>query len=203
MREPFDLIAGACRYVDVAGNLLQVMRGNPSCLMDFLDLFRYYRSYLTQPEVFWSCKLMHVCGILREDLFFAFDHEYWLRAVTAGFCIRHVDYETACFRRHALQKTNQWVRSLLEDVALTREYAEQLAPRLAQDAQHEICKGIKWLSAKVFYLQSQEAARSRDLAGATYYWLRGVQTALPDSLWTLEPLRALKRTVVSALTNRK
>jgi glycosyltransferase involved in cell wall biosynthesis len=201
MRQPFDLIAGACRYVDVSGNLLNVVNGGATSLLDFLSPLRYRDLYLTQPEVFWSRKVTDTCGLFCEDLNICFDVECWLRAVAAGFSVRHVDRELACFRRHALQKTNQMALQYAEWLKITREYAERLALHLKHNAQREIHRGIGYLSAELFYLQTQEAACSGSLFKALYYWLRGVLTTLPRSLWTLDSLRVLRRAMMSALHN--
>ena len=102
MCQPFDLIAGACRFVDAAGNLISVQKGNPVSLMDFLDIPRYERSCLTQPEVFWTRRVMDTCGAFREDLKIAF--ESGASMVTGGRYERLLLvslYSMLAFRLHA------------------------------------------------------------------------------------------------------
>ena len=114
--QPFDFCAGACRHVDESGETLLVSAGTASSLTDFLDLDRYKRDYLTQPEVFWSARAFRALGGFDESYHLAFDYEYWVRAAAAGLGFCHIDRELACFRRHGAQKTQGSMDGVCEDV---------------------------------------------------------------------------------------
>jgi glycosyltransferase involved in cell wall biosynthesis len=204
MRQPFDLIAGACRYVDIDGNLLQVVKCNPLSLMDFLDLCRYERSYLSQPEVFWSRKLFETCGTFREDLNIAFDVEYWIRAVATGFSVRHINNEVACFRRHAQQKSQDQLGGLIEDIRIRQEYVQRWNPRI-EASRRDICRirrGIRWTYSTVYYSRSCRAALSGNVLAAIWLWLTGVLADFPFSLVQRSSLSWTKQIALSLLRVR-
>jgi glycosyltransferase involved in cell wall biosynthesis len=183
MQAPFDLIAGACRYVDAAGNLLRVVKGNPVGLMDFLDLRRYECSYLTQPEVFWGRRVLETCGVFREDFRICFDVEYWMRAIAIGFSVRHISNEVACFRRHPSQKTHDSTRVLAEEIRLVQEYLRQPGHYGINARDHSrIRRGIRWARSSVCYWRCHEAALAGNIHTALCEWLLGTYADFPFTL---------------------
>ena len=205
MREPFGLIAGACRVVDVAGNLLWVSRGNPSCLMDFLDLFHYERSYLTQPAVFWSQRVLNSCGVFREDLPLCFDFEYWVRVVAAGFSVRHISNEVACFRRHAQQKSDDLAGCLNEEIRVVREYMQRHDLHIGIRGRdlYRIRRGIRWCNSEVHYARSYKAALGGNALAAVRLWFMGICADFPFSLLQRSVLSYAKRIALSLLNGQR
>jgi glycosyltransferase involved in cell wall biosynthesis len=195
LRQPFDLIAGACQHVDAAGNLLSVQKGNPVSLMDFLDISRYERSYLTQPEVFWTRRVVDTCGTFREDLKIDFDVEYWIRAVAAGFSVQHVSNQVACYRRHARQKTQDMAGIFAEEIRVRREYMQRLTPLIGisrQDIQR-IRRGIRWAEAMAGYSRAYEASQGGNFLTALSFWFMGTLSRFPLSLFERSTLSWLKK----------
>ena len=201
VREPFDLIAGICRYVDAYGNKLLEAKGGPHNLLDILDLARYERSYLTQPEVFWTRHVLNTCGLLREDLLRCFDYEYWLRAIASGFSIRYVDEVIACFRRHVQQKTRDPAGGLAETMPLVHKYIETHANLRSQE-RRRISRGLHWGQAKVHYLRSRQAADEGRTKTAIVACLRGVGANFPFSLRERLLLSCFKRIMLSLIIGR-
>jgi len=154
---PYAILAGVCHHVDVNGNVLQVVKGYPTSLLDFLDFKRYYKSYLTQPEVFWSKHLQNQLGPFREDYHWAFDYEYWIRAVAHGAEIRHIDVHLACFRRHSGQKTQGMGGNCLEEVRIVQECLGQIS--LSFDEKKQIRRSMNERRASIAYAQAQQATR--------------------------------------------
>jgi glycosyltransferase involved in cell wall biosynthesis len=195
MCQPFDLIAGACRFVDAAGNLISVQKGNPVSLMDFLDIPRYERSCLTQPEVFWTRRVMDTCGAFREDLKIAFDEEYWIRAVAAGFSIQHVSIQVACFRQYDRQKTRDIAGIYADEIRVRREYLQRLPPLvgISQSDFRRIRNGIRWAEAMICYLHAYEASQGGNFFMALSLWFRGTLSRFPSSLLEHSTLSWLKK----------
>jgi len=197
LRQPFDLLAGACRYVDVNGNLLKVVKGKATYLLDFLSPLRYRNLFITGPEVVFTRGVMDRCGNLREDLRYVFDVEYLLRATANGFSMSHMENQLACFRRHRQQKTSQRVGASKELLTVSREYGERLAPLFSRSVQKEIRRGNRWRLSDLNFILSQEAAASGNLPRALYEWLLGVQASLPNSVEHFNALRVLRRALIS------
>ena len=195
LRQPFNLIAGACRHVDAAGNLLSVQKGNPVCLMDFLDIPRYEHSYLTGPEVFWTQRVVDTCGSFREDLRIAFDEDYWIRAVAAGFSVQHVSNQVASFRCHTRQKTHDMASIYAEEIRVRREYMQRFTSFIVISRYdiHKIRSGIRWAEAKVCYFRAYEASQSGNFLTALSLWFLGTMSCFPLSLIERSTLSWLKK----------
>ena len=202
LRQPFDLIAGTCRHVDAAGNSLFVKKGNPVSLMDFLDIPSYERSYLTQPEVFWTRSVLDTCGEFREDLKIAFDVEYWVRSVAAGFSISHIGNEIACFRRHSQQKTHDLSGGLIEEIRIVKEFIQ--TPDFIGVSKKDLSvirRGIRWAHASVYYWHAYEAS-GMHMPRAIQLWFMGTMAEFPYSILRLSTLRWLKRIIFNGLRPR-
>lgn len=103
-----DLIHGTCRYVDVAGHAIGRQTARISRYDEAIDLWDVWwnRRQLVQPEVFWTRRIAERVGLLREDLHYVMDYEYWLRILRAGARVERVDRELTCFRFTPEQKSN-------------------------------------------------------------------------------------------------
>jgi glycosyltransferase involved in cell wall biosynthesis len=184
LREPFEILAGACRHVDEVGGLLSVERGTAGSLADLLDLRTYDLSYFTQPEVFWSRSSGEIVGAFSEDLNWLFDYEYWVRAAALGLRFRSIDSELACFRRHIGQKTRGEVRETLEELAVVGSFA--CHESLGMVERKRVAKAVRWRTARVQLARARDAWHSQrplTAAGAlssgalaspreAIYWLR-------------------------------
>jgi hypothetical protein len=172
-------------------------------LIDFLDLYRYEISYLTQPEVFWSRRVLEKCGMLREDFQRCFDFEYWVRAVATGFSVSHIDNEIACFRRHPQQKTHHLTGGLIEEIRIAKEYMQlPNIHRIERNDFLSIRRGIRWAHETVYYLSASEASSSGHVPRAIHLWLSGALAGFPSSILSLSTLRWLRRIIVIGLKAR-
>jgi GT2 family glycosyltransferase len=78
-------------------------------------------SCIIQPTVFMRRSLVERIGSLDETLHFAFDYDYWLRAMDAGAQFGHMRAYTAVVRIHASAKSVSQRESLLrEEMAIFR-----------------------------------------------------------------------------------
>ncbi len=80
-----------------------------------------------QPSTFWSREAWLFAGLLREDLHYSFDREYWLRLKFFGYQPKIIPQILSKFRHHGSSKTilnnNHFVR---ERNIIRTEYASKL-----------------------------------------------------------------------------
>jgi glycosyltransferase involved in cell wall biosynthesis len=94
-----DLIYGECHFIDEAGT---IMRRKRPVYFDRRRLLR--ANCIWQPTVFFRKRVWEVVGPFNENLQFAMDYEYWLRA--AQTCsIQSVSAHLADYRLHSSSKT--------------------------------------------------------------------------------------------------
>lgn len=132
LRDPFDLIVGACVHVDRDEKRLRSVRFTGNRLEDLLNLDLYELSYITQPEIFMSKRVFEVCGKFNPEYKIAFDYAYWLKAASYGFNFRSIDKEIACFRTHSNQKTGSRARMYLETVRVAHANISQSKSMLSK-----------------------------------------------------------------------
>jgi glycosyltransferase involved in cell wall biosynthesis len=119
-----DLFHGRCRIVDERGTSIGVRSGSITRYEEILDLWEVWwngRNFV-QPEVFWTKRMIAKVGLLREDLFWALDYDYWLRVLHARGAVGFVDHELAAFRLHAQQKSTQPALVANELLSVVRPY---------------------------------------------------------------------------------
>ena len=198
-RDSFDLLAGACRHVDRSGKLRATNYCDGQSLVDFLDLFRYEGSFLTQPEVFWSRRVLEAYGFFREDLEIVFDYEYWVRALAAGFSLRNISDELACFRVHNEQKTSDRPLMYLEEATVARHYATANAEQLDTEKRKQILASIRYYLQRSWHLRAHAALSSGNIGTAFRCWFAGLRVNLPASLWQRSTFSFVKQVVLAYL----
>lgn len=68
-------------------------------------ILRYGRNLFAQPASFFHSRVLDKIGLLDENLPFAMDYEFWIRAYNAGFAFQKIDKLLAAFRFHGESKT--------------------------------------------------------------------------------------------------
>jgi glycosyltransferase involved in cell wall biosynthesis len=83
---------------------------------------------LYQPGVFWSARILRDLPAFQPGLSFAFDHEYWVRALNLGYRPVALEAPIANFRIHRETKTaTMQRRAMLELWAIARENRSRLS----------------------------------------------------------------------------
>jgi hypothetical protein len=97
-----------------------------------------------QPGNFWSREIYKEVGKMNEDLHYAFDWDYWLRFISAGYYPNVFnDHILANFRLHDDSKTvKHWARFNTEYVGLIHKYKGLLNPSALKKANREAKKLI-------------------------------------------------------------
>ncbi len=110
------LLHGRCRRVDEHGHTLGSQFGRFDSPEDLLNVWEVWwrKRQVVQPEVFWTRAASNRVGLLREDLHFIMDYDYWLRIVLAGFAVARSDQEFTAFRFHPAQKSERSKEVALE-----------------------------------------------------------------------------------------
>lgn len=75
--------------------------------LSIYDLLRCWRFTLPQPSTFWNKKTFSNLGLLNEELHFAMDLEYWLRAIKNEIPIYRTNEIFSVFRVHGASKTSK------------------------------------------------------------------------------------------------
>jgi len=128
------LVGGEAEVVDAEGNLKWKLKNGPAPFYRLLAhplLFRKQGrcAIPCQPTVFFRKALLDEIGMLREDLKYGMDYEYWLRAMTHGYRFVHVPQVFACYRYHDDSLTNKGYETFLPDwQSISNEYFAGLSP---------------------------------------------------------------------------
>ena len=131
-------LAGAVDDVDVAGKFLKRHPAVAAPLARALGR-KDYGCY--QPGMFWRRTLIEKVGPLDVELNCAFDQDFWVRSLLAGFSMVELAEPVACFRVHGGSKTGGLSpRALEEDWKLFARYGAHLAPDERRQA-------VAWLRA--------------------------------------------------------
>jgi glycosyltransferase involved in cell wall biosynthesis len=123
-----DWVVGNAITIDsdgaTVGKLPHIFSEDPAT---WFDVGR--RFMLPQPATFWRRSLLDSCGLLREDLHYCFDYEYWIRLLAAGHRPHLVAAETAAFRLHDASKTSTATAEFQrENVAIWQSYMTLCPP---------------------------------------------------------------------------
>ncbi len=119
-------LSGAVDDVDVAGVFHKRHPAAPTPLARALGRkdYGYY-----QPGMFWRRALVEKVGSLDVKLNCAFDQDFWVRSLLAGFVMTAIPEPVACFRVHGGSKTGGLSpRVIAEDWELIARYGGRLAP---------------------------------------------------------------------------
>ncbi|MBN1562266.1 MAG: glycosyltransferase [Anaerolineae bacterium] len=116
-----DMVYGNAVYVDENGVWLRNAFVNDA--PDTLPWTLHYQVGLIQPAVFIKRAAMQRVGLLRADLHFALDYDYWIRCVKAGITVAYLDEQLAVARYHLDNKTyGQRDKSYAEICALVKTH---------------------------------------------------------------------------------
>ena len=119
-------LSGAVDDVDVAGVFHKRHPAAPTPLVRALGRkdCGYY-----QPGMFWRRSLVEKVGPLDVKLNCAFDQDFWVRSLLAGFVLTAIPEPVACFRVHGGSKTGGLSpRVIAEDWELMARYGGRFAP---------------------------------------------------------------------------
>jgi glycosyltransferase involved in cell wall biosynthesis len=119
-------LSGAVDDVDGTGVFKKRHPAAPTPLARTLGRkdFGYY-----QPGMFWRKALVEKVGPLDGTLNYAFDSDFWVRSLLAGFEMAAIPEPVACFREHGGSKTcGLSPRVIEEDWKLFARYSAQLPP---------------------------------------------------------------------------
>lgn len=90
----FDLVYGDFIEIDASNTILKIYKRPSYSLSRLLRI-----GYISQPATFFRRNVIEAMPV-REDLCYAMDLEYWLRADKLEFRIHHIDYLIAAERIH-------------------------------------------------------------------------------------------------------
>ena len=111
-----DIIVGGCGLLqDSNGSVSHVHHSKlplgtvvPMPAEQLLDLENCWLKgdFFYQPEVFWRRRIWEAAGAaVKEDLYFSFDYDLWVRMARAGAKVLHIPDLLCLYRVHPAQKT--------------------------------------------------------------------------------------------------
>lgn len=121
-----DIVYGHRVFIDRDG--LEVGR---AVLPPYHGRTLQYADYIPQETMFWRKRVWERIGPLDEDLQYALDWDFILRAQAAGFKFKRLPRFLACFRVHDTQKTAATYAVGLKEMAELRRRALGFAPTQA------------------------------------------------------------------------
>lgn len=106
-------------------------------------IFRYWMKgfFFYQPEVFFSRTILEQVGLLREDLYYTMDYEFWLRCAAAGARVQPVSWPIALFRQHEAQKTANLTDCILEQAQVRDRFLRLEPPAERRQAVRQALAG--------------------------------------------------------------
>lgn len=140
-----DLVAGICLVHNdrqITAMRLPKVRQADFTVECLSDVARKWSSghFFFQPEVFFSRRIWERSGSqLNESLYYAMDHDLWLRFAEQGATLEIIGYPMALFRKHEAQKTANQMASVQELLQVTGSYR---STSLAKGRSAEIAQKI-------------------------------------------------------------
>lgn len=114
---------GGCRYIDEMGKEIGDITILPdSGLASWLTHIKFRKGIFLQPSTFWRKEAIQTVGMLREDMDFAFDFEFFYRLRKRYGPQIRLDATLSKFRLHKASKSvTASERFLLEMMAIARD----------------------------------------------------------------------------------
>ncbi len=177
-----DLLHGVCRYVNQQGEKIGEQFGDIQTLEEVLDLWDVWwkKRQFVQPEVFWTRRITEKIGLLREELNFVMDYDYWCRIIQAGGLVRKIDSELSCFRFTEHQKSNQNLKVAEELLHLIQPQLWSSSTRIS--LQKRCLLQGNWLYQAVFLEQVKMSIQSNDRKQKRYAKLLKIILTRPQIL---------------------
>ncbi len=97
-----DLVYGHTCLIDTDDKVIKRLVAVPT---NARELIRYSRNIWSQPGTTWRRRLQEKIGLLDQNLHYAMDHDFWIRAALAGN-LRCIPYHLANLRNHPATKSN-------------------------------------------------------------------------------------------------
>lgn len=105
-----DILYGDVEVIDGRDIHTGYIRGRP---------FKFERmiksNYIPQPATFFRASVVEKIGYFREELRYAMDLEYWLRAASYGLRLHYDPLVISCFREHEASKTCSQTKALIDE----------------------------------------------------------------------------------------
>ena len=119
-----DLVYGEALFIDEHDHVVGVY---PTGKLN-LDSMRH-RCVVSQPSTFFSHECFKKHGLLRSDLHYCMDYEYWTRLLVKGANVKQAGKILSCTRIHQETKTNTGGQAFIKEiVAMQNELLGDASP---------------------------------------------------------------------------
>ena len=176
---------GGCKYIDEHGFAMGDISILPDTgLASWLTHIKYRKGIFLQPSTFWRAEAMHQVGMLREDMHYAFDFEFFYRLRKHFGPQAKLDGVLSEFRVHGASKTvSASEMFLLEMLDMARTEMNELP----SDQRAVVQAWLHDERAQECFLEQQRALEQGDHLGHWRWRIRG---------W-IDRLRTNKKTVAT------
>ena len=188
-----DFIAGICAVHQdskiIAARKPQVRQENFN-IANLSDVLHSWATgkFFFQPETIFTRDLwLKVGGKLSTDLYYAMDHDLWLRFAKANAKLEIIDYPIALFRKHEQQKTANSLASLSELTEVIKTYHQlEISPARKAIVEQKLSYLDRLTRPKIAIVCQKKVEFSR-------YINNELQTAFPDRECCLFELETIKK----------
>jgi len=97
-----DILYGNCILIDIEGNKIKTRKSEDFNLKRLLYLGY---SYIQQPSTFFRKSVVKDVGYFNENLKYAMDYDYWIRAAKSNKVLKYVNKNLSSMRIHKKAKT--------------------------------------------------------------------------------------------------
>jgi glycosyltransferase involved in cell wall biosynthesis len=192
------LVYGDALYTDEASRQTGYL---PSREFDVVEMVRHADNHVVQPSTLWRREAWQRFGPLKEDGWYFFDFEFFLRFPSA--CVRRIPEPLSTYRIHPEAKSTGAAAS-----RLARDHARLAEAFFAGDGLPQAARAVADEGRSSAYLLGAEFAyEALDLARARRYALRGLalhpRHATSPRWLSLAAKSLLPRPAVRALRARR
>jgi glycosyltransferase involved in cell wall biosynthesis len=122
-----SLVYGICNFVNEKSITLKQNISGISNINEILNIWKVWqnKNNFVQPEVFWRKDVTIKIGLLREDLNYIMDYEYWCRILNKGYCLKRIFFPLACSRDIPERKSANQNQVIYEFSQVLQEYLWQ------------------------------------------------------------------------------
>lgn len=117
-----DLLTGAWIGYEQAYDRFFCTRACGVGLHPTMAVMLAQRAYLGQHSTFWRRQVWEAAGPVGEHLYYAMDHDFFLRCCDQGFSFKLTHLPLAVFRLHAAQKTSAFDQYTAESETCMQQY---------------------------------------------------------------------------------
>lgn len=166
-----DIVHSDQNVINEKSEIFKILKGENVSLEKML-----LRNCVRQPTVFFREKVVSTLDGVREDLHYAMDRDFWLRAILAGFKFKYISgLVSANFRYCKGTKSKEMVIEFFKEWTLI---LRELENRYRGDFEKHklIINALNFTQSSMFFLESVKSVRKNEYANALNFFFNALNT---------------------------